>query len=148
MNRSRISILVIDRQTYWREYAGEALQDAGYQIATLGTYGEVLDRIKDGASWNIILLGCASVEYQERMLITYLIAKSQPVIILSTALTVQGMRDLFLQGVEDVTDKTYHSAEIIAIIEQAQEQIIKRDRPWKLAEKGAFYEKTRTHPGR
>ncbi|HEU5381037.1 MAG TPA: hypothetical protein VFV38_36905 [Ktedonobacteraceae bacterium] len=146
MNHPRSSILVIDHQTYWLERVAEALQGAGYQISTAKTYAEALKRTKGGTSWDIVVLGCASIGYKERMLVASLVERDQSVIILSATLTVQDMRDLFLQGVKDVTDKTYHSAEILTIIEQTQERIAKRNRPWKLAGREFFYEKTRAYP--
>lgn len=138
INRSRIRVLVIDCQSYWREYAAETLRRASYQVSTMGTYEEVLASAKDNESWNIVLLGCANVRYKELFLVTHLIARHQSVVVLSTALTTQETRHLFLQGVEDATDKTYHPAEIVAIVEQAQKQIFKQDRSWELMQRGTF----------
>jgi DNA-binding NtrC family response regulator len=142
MKNSRMSVLVVDHQIYWRECAAEALRRKGYQISTTETYEEAMLRVEEGASWNIVLLGCATVESKEYRLIDYLVARGQPVIVLSTSLSVQKMRNLFLQGVADVTDKTYHQANIIAIVEEAQELITHRDRSWEPAEKGGFHEQT------
>lgn len=138
MKRFGMRIVIIDLQTYWREYAAKILRNAGHQILTLDTYKEALQLSRDGASWDLVLLGCASVTQEERMLVAHLIARQQSVIVLSTALSLQDMRGLFLQGTLDVTDKTYHPAEILTTVERVQDKRINRDRPWTLAGKGAF----------
>lgn len=138
MKRSHMKILVIDLQSYWCEYVAEILQSAGHEVLMLDTYKEALQLSKDGASWDLVLLGCANITQEERMLVAHLIARQQSVIVLSTALSLQDMRGLFRQGTIDVTDKTYHPAEILTIVERAWEQLINRDRPWSLARKGTF----------
>lgn len=138
MKRLRMQVLVIDFQSYWREYVAQTLQDADYQVLEIATYREVLQRSRDGESWDLVLLGCSSIEQEERLLVAHLIARRQPVIVLSTALSLQDMRGLFLQGAIDVTDKTYHPVEILAIVEKAQEKLISKERPWALTGEGAF----------
>lgn len=138
MKHSCMKVVVIDLQSYWREYTAGILRSAGHQLLTLDSYTEALQLANDGAPWDLILLGCASIAQEERLLVAHLIARQQSVIVLSTLLSLQDMRGLFLQGIIDVTDKTYHPAEILTIVERAQERLINRDRPWMLAGKGAF----------
>lgn len=138
MKSSGIKVLVIDLQTYWREHVAHVLRQAGYQAVTLDNYDDDLRRPRDGAAWDLVLLGCASIAQAERELVTHLIASQQPVIVLSTTLSRQDLRSLFLQGALDVTDKTYHMAEILAIVERALGKQVHRNRSWELIGNGAF----------
>src|SRR5579875_2917849 len=103
MKSSDIKILVIDLQTYWREHVAHVLRQAGSQ----DTYDDALSGVREGMDWNLVLLGCACITPEERELVARLLARRQPVIVLSTTLSRQDLRGLFLQGALDVTDKTY-----------------------------------------
>src|SRR5882724_5234342 len=98
MKRSSMKILVVDLQSYWREHIAEILRSAGHQILTQDNYIEALQLTKDKISWDLVLLGCARVTQEERMLIASLIARQQSVIVLSIVLSLQDLRSLFLQG--------------------------------------------------
>jgi DNA-binding response OmpR family regulator len=141
-DRSRINILVIDDQTYWRELVAETLRKVGFQVSTRETYDEIAHDTAEGTSWHLILLGCAHIQFKERLLIDHLVAIKQQVIVLATMLTTQETRRLFQQGVMDATNKTYHPAELFALVNQSLAQNTKRDLTWGLLEKGTDYEKT------
>ena len=136
MTRQHMKILVIDLQAYWRTYVAQLLRNMHYQVSMQDSYKEALQAQREGATWDLVLLGCASITQAERLFITHLIAREQAVIVLATALSLRDMRSLFLQGVLDVTDKTYHPAELGNILEQAQRKLEQRERPWTQARKG------------
>ncbi|HLG75222.1 MAG TPA: hypothetical protein VKX46_02335 [Ktedonobacteraceae bacterium] len=138
MKSSDIKILVIDLQTYWREHVAHVLRQAGYQAVTQDTYDDALSGVREGMDWNLVLLGCACITPEERELVARLLARRQPVIVLSTTLSRQDLRGLFLQGALDVTDKTYHMAEILAIVERSLGKQAHRGRSWDLIGNGAF----------
>ncbi len=138
MKRVHMKIVVIDLQSYWRDYSAETLRSAGHQIRTLQSYQEALQLSRERTSWDLILLGCAHVTQEEQRLVAHLIAQQQAVIVLATALSLQDLRSLFLQGARDVADKTYDPAELLTIVAQAQEQLAQRENSWLLARKGAL----------
>jgi DNA-binding NtrC family response regulator len=130
MKQGNISILVIDRQAYWRECVAETLRSAGYLVSTLAIYDEVLEGQVGEKEHNfaLVLLGCANIEREERLLITHLLARKQYVIVFAVLLPSQVMRAIFVRGAEDAVDKVYDSMEILAIVEQALERIDSRKR--------------------
>jgi DNA-binding NtrC family response regulator len=133
----RHSILVIDHQQYWRELAAEALRSAGYAVTTAAIYDEVLPQHQDFA---LILLGCAGVEPEERLLIMRLLARKQYVIVLAASLSAQVMRALFIKGVEDAGDKTYDAADLVETVERALERIRSRKSFQYPLEREIYYE--------
>jgi DNA-binding NtrC family response regulator len=128
MKQNRIPILVLDRQSYWREFVTETLRSVGYPVSVLASYDEALpaqhERKEQTAA--LVLLGCPAIEREERLLIARLLARGHYVIAFATSLPIQVMRALFIKGVEDAVDKTYDPTELVDIVEQALERIAQR----------------------
>jgi FixJ family two-component response regulator len=128
MKQNRMSILVLDHQAYWREFATETLRFADYTVSARALYDEALPPQQEGEKEEaiLVLLGCPAIEQEERMLIARLLARGHYVIVFATLLPIQVMRTLFIKGVEDAVDKTYDSTELVEIVEQALERIAER----------------------
>ena len=128
MKQHSIPILVLDRQSYWREFATETLRSAGHPVSALASYDEAptAQEERKGQTATLVLLGCPAIEREERLLIARLLVRGHYVIAFATSLPIQVMRTLFIKGVEDAVDKTYDAAELVDIVEQALERIAER----------------------
>jgi DNA-binding NtrC family response regulator len=122
------SLLIIDHQTYWHNFAANALQARGYHVQTLQSYEDVLPVLEKGRAFNLVILGCASVDVHERLLITLLLTQHLHLIVLASVLTSAMIRTLFLQGVDDVVEKTHDSAHLLSYVDQAIERIALREK--------------------
>jgi DNA-binding response OmpR family regulator len=105
------SILLVDRQPYWRDLATAVLRSAGYAVTPSATYAEALPQ-----DYTLVLLGCASVDVDEHLFIARLLACRQQIIVLATYLPAHSLRALFIAGVADAGDKTYDPVEVVAIV--------------------------------
>jgi CheY-like chemotaxis protein len=124
MNRYSMPILIIDRQAYWRTFTAETLLSAGYLVTPISTYNGALQRLLEAQVFALVLLGCGTVGVEERLLIMRLLSLKQHIIVqTSSSLSAQEVRSLFLQKVEDASDKIYDPHELIGIVEQALERI-------------------------
>jgi DNA-binding response OmpR family regulator len=116
-------ILVVDHQAYWRELVAGALRSAGYPVALSATYDELPHQ-----DYALILLGCASVEGDERLLVARLLACKLPVVVLASCLSAPGLRALFIAGVADAGEKTYDPGELVALVEHTLQRLRTRQR--------------------
>jgi len=140
MRRQRI--LVVDRQAYWRDLAAGALQSAGYAVTSGATYASALQQ-----DYTLVLLGCASVDGDERLFITRLLACRQPIIVLASYLPAHSLRALFIEGVADAGDKTYDSVELVAIVGQTLHCLRARQLSRYPGERDILYAYARTDSG-
>ena len=76
---------------------------------------------------DLIIVGCAQIDKEERVLIEQLLAAQYHLLVVSTFLPGQVMRSLFLQGVDDVADKPYTSTSLIAIVQDTLQSIRARN---------------------
>jgi DNA-binding NtrC family response regulator len=115
-DRNKKRILLIDRQSYWRQISTNALEKLGFAVGALNTYDytPAADENPD-----LVLLGCARVGNEEQLLIDEVLARKQPLLICCTSFTGQTMRDLFVQGVADVVKKPYNPDNLTRIVLQA-----------------------------
>lgn len=137
------SILVVDHQAYWRDLAAGALRSAGYAVALTGTYDQVLPQ-----GYALILLGCISVEVDERLFVARLLAHGQQIIVLATYLSAHNLRALFIGGVADASDKTYDPAELVELVGQTLQRVHARQRSRYPLERETSHEYARTDSGR
>jgi len=121
-DRDRKHILLIDRQSYWRDISTDALQKVGFAVGTLDTYEYTL---AEEEKPDLVLLGCARVGHEEQLLIDEMLARKQHLLVCCTSFSGGTMRELFLQGVDDIVDKPYNPISLVKIVWQA----IKRTPP-------------------
>lgn len=121
-------VLVIDHQPYWREFSTCVLRAAGFSAGALDNYNDssLQDGVK-GEDPDLIILGCVCVGPEEQELIAQLLNDKHHLLVLCTYLPEQVMRSLFLQGVDDIVDKPFHSAALIKTVHQAFENIVSRE---------------------
>ena len=72
---------------------------------------------------DLVILSCANVGEDEQRLITQLLKERSHLLVLSSYLPNSVMRSLYLQGVDDITDKPYDSATLITLVEQLLQKI-------------------------
>jgi DNA-binding NtrC family response regulator len=117
------SLLIIDRYPYWLTFAANTLQMAGYRVYTINSYEDILPELSKGQTFNLVILGCANVALAERLLITHLLTQHLHLIVLAKTLPSGMIRTLFLQGVDDVVEKTHDSTRLLSYVDQVIQRI-------------------------
>lgn len=118
-------ILLIDRQTHWREAFAHALRSAGFIVCTLDTYNYVLPQVcLKGEEPDLVVLGCVLIRPEEQMLITQILARKHHLLVLSISLPWHVMHSLFLQGVDDIVDKPHDPATVVDFVNQVLESTV------------------------
>jgi DNA-binding NtrC family response regulator len=112
-------ILLIDHQSYWREFSRQALQSAGLYVHSFSTYNQKpLQKWIKGEKPDLIILGCVRIGDEERRLIRLVLDHRQHLLVLSASLPLRIMRALFLMGVDDIVDKTYDAKYLVQIVDE------------------------------
>jgi DNA-binding response OmpR family regulator len=113
-------ILLIDHQSSWREAAGNVLTERKFLVRTSDayTYSEPQSYVQ-GRPPDVVILGCATVKREERRLIKDIIAHNRHLLILCAALPRQDVRQLFLAGADDVSDKPYSPRNLLRVVGEA-----------------------------
>jgi DNA-binding response OmpR family regulator len=118
-------ILLIDYQPYWREIFTQTLKSVGFSVCTLETYNYSPPQdCLQGEKPDLVVLGCAHIGPEEQQLITRILGHKHHILVLCDFLPWQEMRSLFLQGVDDITDKPYDPAYLVSIVIQTLESIV------------------------
>jgi DNA-binding NtrC family response regulator len=117
-------ILVIDLQSYWRQFSTCALRDAGFFVNDCEDYHSALLQKDD---IDLIILSCAKVGSNEQQLITQLLQEKFHLLVLSTYLPQSVMRSLYLQGVDDIADKPYDAVMLVNLVQQVLDKIAPRE---------------------
>lgn len=117
------SILIIDRQNSWREAAATALRSSGYMVYTQDKYDSefIID------SPDLIIFGCVRIRSAERRFIKKLMVNKLHLLVLSSSLPWSLVRPLFLDGVEDVTEKPYQKDRILKAVEEVFDNMSPKD---------------------
>jgi DNA-binding NtrC family response regulator len=98
-----LRIWVVDRLDHWRTFAAGTLERAGFTIEAYGRYEEVLGRREPVREPDLVMLGCACAQAEERSLVAELARRGCPVVILSSTFSCDDLRSLFLAGASDVS---------------------------------------------
>jgi DNA-binding NtrC family response regulator len=121
------SILIVDRQEYWRKLCADALAGKCYSVHTLSEYNySPGSAYFDGLPPDLVIFGCARIGNEERGFIGKVLDDKRRLVVLSAVLTWMDMRSLFLAGALDVTDKPYDPAHIVSIVEEIFETVVSR----------------------
>ncbi|MDT4955086.1 MAG: Response regulator receiver domain [Acidobacteriota bacterium] len=112
-------ILLIDHQSSWREAAGNILAEGKFLVRTSHayTYSEPKCYVQGGPP-DVVILGCATVKREERRLVAHVIAHKRHLVILCAALPGEDIRQLFLAGANDVSDKPYSPRNLLHVISE------------------------------
>jgi DNA-binding response OmpR family regulator len=113
------SVLIIDRQSYWRDKAAAALRDQGYSVRILSSYDyEPAPNDDAGGIADLVILGCPRVSRDERDLINRILSNHQHLVVFCSSLPWGDMRTLFMAGADDVADKPYDPAKVISVVQE------------------------------
>ncbi len=119
MRHSSKCILLIDYQQYWRETATDALNSVGFLVCSVDSYNyDLALECLQGKKPDLVVLGCMRIGLEEQSLITQVLAHKHHLLVLCVFLPWQVMRTLFVQGVDNVVDKTYNTAYLIDIVNE------------------------------
>jgi DNA-binding response OmpR family regulator len=112
-------ILIIDRQKYWREMLAETLAEGDSQVALLDNYEYQVGGIYFAGEHtpDLVILGCVRVGMEERELIRRILADKLHLMVFSSLLPWEEMRELFSEGADDVADKSYDPDRLISAVE-------------------------------
>jgi DNA-binding NtrC family response regulator len=113
-------IFLIDHQSSWREAAGNTLAQRKFLVKTSDayTYSEPKCYVQGGPP-DVVILGCATVKREERRLIEDVLAHKRHLVILCGALPREDVRQLFLAGAADVSDKPYSPGNLLHVVGEA-----------------------------
>jgi DNA-binding NtrC family response regulator len=115
----RTPIVLIDRQHSWLERSAQALRAAGFEVESLEHYNyPPATPHSDRPVPKLVVLGCASIGPDEQELIGRILEHKDHLLVLSTSLPWRVMRELFLNGAADVTEKPYDSSGLITTVNQ------------------------------
>jgi DNA-binding NtrC family response regulator len=111
-------IVLIDRQHSWLERSTQTLRRAGFSVEPLADYDYPPHNMPHDAPPRLVVLGCASVGQAEMDLIRRILLRGDHLLVLSTSISQREMRNLFLRGAADVTDKPYDSGNLVSTVTQ------------------------------
>ena len=113
-------VLIIDKQSFWRDKARKALIGKGYRVQTCNNYDYDPSHgyFPEGPP-DLVILGCPNLKYEERALIDKVLADHRHLVVFCSSLPWGDMRTLFMAGADDVVDKPYDSARVVTIVEEA-----------------------------
>ena len=121
-------ILLIDHHEYWQEFSSSILRSAGFLVCTLDTYNYFIPQdCLQGENPDLVILSCNHIGPEEEYLIARLLAHKHHLLVLCDFIPWQKMRFLFLQGVNDITDKPYDPAYLIALVDEVLASLVPRN---------------------
>lgn len=109
-------IVLIDRQLSWLERSAQTLRRAGFSVEAFTHYDYLTPDMPHTTPPRLVVLGCASVGDDEVDLIRRILLHGDHLLVLSTSISQREMRNLFLSGATDVTDKPYDSSGLVATV--------------------------------
>lgn len=112
-------VLIIDRQSYWRDKVAAALRDQGYNVQILSSYDyEPPPKNDEEGVADLVILGCPRLSRDERDLINRILSNHQHLVVFCSSLPWGDMRTLFMAGADDVADKPYDPAKVISVVQE------------------------------
>lgn len=116
-------ILLIDKQSSWRERSAQALMRAGFVVDVLDVYSLSWETSRAEVKPDLVVLGCASVGPEEQELIGQVLLQKMHLLVLSTSMPWHVMRALFRNGASDAADKPYDPQLLVETVNEAIESI-------------------------
>jgi DNA-binding response OmpR family regulator len=96
----------VDRLDYWRTFTADTLAQAGFTVESYGRYEELPGHgVAVERAPELVVLGCVRSQVEERQLVTELAHRGCPVLILSSVVSCDDARTLFLAGASDVVPR-------------------------------------------
>ncbi len=110
-------ILIIDHQSYWRDYYAECLRENSFSSVSV----EVTDDYKlfDPAyltGFGLVILSCTIIGAPELELVKHLILEKKKVIVFQSFRSTQFVHTLFRMGVFDILPRPYDLEQFVQIV--------------------------------
>lgn len=122
------TILIVDRQAYWRRISAKALEEKGFEVKVLSSYQYSPETAYfDHNPPDLVILGCASIQREEREFIQQVLADGPHLLVLCASLPWREARSVFLAGADDVTDKPYDPEQLVSEVEYVLRSKVVRD---------------------
>jgi DNA-binding NtrC family response regulator len=112
---SRARIWLVEHQEFFRRQAAQTLTEGGFSVKTFSSYGTLLSRGDVEADAELVVVSCPSAGEEEQKLLRQLVERDVPVLFLMNFLTMDSMRQLFLEGATDVEEMPGSSKGLIAV---------------------------------
>lgn len=120
-------IWVVDRLDCWRDFAAEALTKAGFAVERYDRYEE-LPGLDGGKEPDLVVLGCARSQAAERQLVAELARQGCPVLIVSSSVSCDDLRALFLAGASDVSRRPDSPDLLVSLVRGDLDALARRRR--------------------
>jgi DNA-binding response OmpR family regulator len=120
--------LLVDVEDYWREFSFVSLNSIGCKVRRYKSYKRLRVRLKKFHDKpDLIIIGCSKPAAEEVELIKLLRANNFRQLILCSFLSREEMKELFLAGADDVTDKPFDSVQLLTTIKESLDNIALRE---------------------
>lgn len=124
---SMATLLLIDRQKEWLDFARGVLEEAGYEVVTSSHY-DLAAVAEMTPIPTLSIIGCQTFGDDELQLLEGLSALRHLVLVVGSAsATVAAMRRMFRLGAIDVTAKPQSRARILTLVQQTLKRMENRD---------------------
>jgi DNA-binding NtrC family response regulator len=112
------NIWVIDRQDHWRVLMVGVLEAAGFSVRSYRRYEELLTESDEEPKPrpDLVLLSCAASQDEEQDLLSILVQRGCPVLILASFLSWTDVRELFRLGAADVVPRPATAARLLSVV--------------------------------
>lgn len=119
---------VVDASGFWREFSYCSLNSVGCKVKKYASYKQLRRILNDfDKRPDLIIIGCSKPAVEEVKLVDFLHRNKFRQLILCSFLSWDEMRELFLAGADDVTEKPFDSHELIATVTESLNNIVLRE---------------------
>ncbi|CAN5341826.1 hypothetical protein BH10BAC1_BH10BAC1_12040 [soil metagenome] len=111
---------IVDTSGFWSDFSYCSLTSTGCKIKKYTSYKYLkvtLNKFKEKP--DLIIIGCSKPNIEEIELVEFLHHNNFRQIVLCSFLSWDEMRELFLAGADDVTEKPFDSEELIETIKES-----------------------------
>jgi DNA-binding response OmpR family regulator len=109
---------VVDRLDYWRAFMANTLKQAGFCVEAYRYEELPSDAGTEPHKPDLVVLGCARSRPEEQQIVQALVQREFSVLILSSTISQDDCRSLFLAGAADVSPRP-HSPDILLSLVQS-----------------------------
>jgi len=111
-------VLIADKEPYWRDFSKRILEKKGLHVLAASDYDQLLSTLEEEKP-DLVVLGFAAIGERERQIIGEVLRlrSDRHVLVLSTSLPLETMRELFVLGASDVAGKPFAEAELLKLVE-------------------------------
>jgi DNA-binding response OmpR family regulator len=137
LKEAGFNVLTYDTSTYLNahnQHAQFSEEIASFPFATASQYDEEQGQSSGADALpspthsqpkpDLIILGCVQVGKEEQVLIERFLAAGYHLLVVSTFLSRQEMRALFLEGVSDVANKPYNANNLVVMVKVTLQSIL------------------------